>query len=143
MTAFAFPPDGSFFINIERHIDSLHNAITVYHSKDFLIASQLMLDDNVNVCDIEYDSKTENYYVLGFRSGMESNGYFVGKYRNNAITDTVEISESVFDFHRIYLRLKRMGFTDKAYEWSYCDCELEKLKNQNTTLSNLYNSYSN
>jgi len=37
--------------------------------------------------------------------------------------------------------LEIMGFSEKAYEWSYMDCELDKLKSMNHTLANLYKHY--
>lgn len=87
--------------------------------------------------DIEFDKVSKEYFVLG--SSGENEGYdFVGKYKDNSITDIVEISEDEWNFCNKYKHLELMGFTEKAYEWSYIDCELVKLKNMNLSLAKIH-----
>lgn len=135
---FCFSEDSKYFINIERQGDDLHSAISVYSTNDFSRVSQLLIEEDAMIDCIEFDDNTKEYYVLGFVRGDPIHG-FVAKYKNNPVVDKVEITENEYDFYDSYLRLKIMGFTEKAYEWSYIECELEKLKRMNHSLAKLYN----
>jgi hypothetical protein len=66
---------------------------------------------------------------------------FVAKFEDNQINHITAISENEYDFYRSYKHLERMGFSEKAYQWSYIDCELDKLKTTSHTLANLYMHY--
>ena len=92
---------------------------------------------------IEFDRITNSYYVLGFmrvENRVIENG-FVAEFEYNQIKNITVISEKEYDFYRSYKHLEISGFTKKAYEWSYMDCELDKLKSMNHTLANLYKHY--
>ncbi len=140
---FCFSPDGKIFINIERQKDSLHSAISVYNTTDFSLANQILLGEDMMLDQIEFDEATRSYYVLGFmrnNNGVLDYG-FVAKFEDNQIKDITAISGNEYKFYYWYKHLKIMGFTEKAYEWSYIDCEFEKIKSMNHTLANLYKYY--
>ncbi|MBO5262493.1 MAG: hypothetical protein J6B45_05545 [Clostridia bacterium] len=88
-----FSSDGKQFLNIERQIDDLHNALSVYDTKDFSRVSQWMLGEDMAINYIE--ERENEYYVIGF-CGDESeicDTFFVGKYKNNSIIDALTIPE--------------------------------------------------
>lgn len=140
---FCFSPDGKFFINIERQKDDLHSAISVYNTTDFSLANQVLLGEDMMLDHIEFDKTTNTYYVLGFEradNGVISHG-FVAKFEENQIKNITALSINEYNFYRSYKHLEIMGFSEKAYEWSYMNCALEKLKSLNYTLANLYKLY--
>ena len=138
---FCFSPDGKYFINVERQGDDLHSAISVYDTDDFTRISQLLLGDRMMISHIELVDG--EYYVLGFMRG--SNGVlsdcFVGKFTENDIKEVHLISEREHEFYNDYFSLKIMGFTEKAYEWDHFEITLDKLKNANHSLANLWKYY--
>lgn len=140
---FCFSPDAKTFFNVERQKDDLHSAISVYDTTDFSLAKQVLLGEDMMLTHIEFDRVTNSYYVLGF---MRDNNLvfehgFVAKFEDNKIKNITAISENEYEFYHWYKHLEIMGFTEKAYEWSYMDCELDKLKSINHTLANLYKYY--
>lgn len=137
---FCFSPDGKYFINIELQGDDLHSAVSVYNTDDFSRVSQLLLEESVMLDHIEFDYNTNEYYVLGVVHGDVIHG-LVAKYKDNSVVDKIEIAESEYDFYRSYIALKMSGFTEKTYEWSYMDDELDELKSMNLTLAKLYDEH--
>ena len=137
---FCFSPDGKYFINIELQGDDVHSAVSVYNTEDFSRVSQLLLEDRVMLNHIEFDYNTNEYYVLGVDHGDVIHG-LVAKYKDNSVVDKIEIAESEYDFYRSYMALKMSGFTEKTYEWSYMDDELDELKSMNLTLAKLYDEH--
>lgn len=137
---FCFSPDGKYFINIELQGDDVHSAVSVYNTEDFSRVSQLLLEDRVMLNHIEFDYNTNEYYVLGVVHGDVIHG-LVAKYKDNSVVDKIEIAESEYDFYRSYMALKMSGFTEKTYEWSYMDDELDELKSMNLTLAKLYDEH--
>lgn len=137
---FCFSPDGNFFINLESHgKDGLQSAITLYSTTDFSIISQLKLDSNTCPLHVEFDDITGECYILGLIRGYRISG-FIGKHKNNAIVDRIEINENDCDFYNAYFDLKMDGFTEKSHK---CSClenkSLDELKTMNISLSELYN----
>ena len=141
---FCFSPDGKLFFNIERQKDSLHSAISVYDTTDFSFANQIESGEYMMLNHIEFDKATNTYYVLGFTRGANKviKHGFVAEFQNNQIKNITAIPENEHNFYRSYKHLEIMGFSKKAYEWSYIDCDLDKLKSMNYTLANLYKHYS-
>lgn len=137
---FCFSHDGKYFINIELQGDDLHSAVSVYNTDDFSRVSQLRLEEKVMLNHIEFDYNTNEYYVLGVVHGDAIHG-LVAKYKDNSVVDKIEIAESELDFYQSYMALKMMGFTEKKYEWSYMDDELNELKGMNCSLAGLYNKH--
>lgn len=138
---FCFSHGGKYFVNLESHgKDGLQCAVTLYDTESFSIVSQLMLDNDVVLSHIEFDDNTDEYYVLGLNRGRHI-VCFIAKYKNNAIVDKIEISEKEYDFYNSYFVLKMEGFTEKSYEWSYLENELNELKSANYSLSQLYKQY--
>ena len=140
---FCFSPDGKLFFNVERQKDSLHSAISVYTTTDFSLANQILFGEDMMLDYIEFDKATNAYYVLGFmrdENHVIAHG-FVAKFENATIKNITAISEKEYEFYRSYKHLEIMGFSEKAYEWAYIDCELDKLKSMNHTLANLYHHY--
>ena len=140
---FCFSPDGKYFINIERQKDDLHSAISVYDTSDFSLMNRILLGEDRMLDHIEFDKATNTYYVLGFMrdaDGIIDHG-FVAVFEENQMKNITVIPKNEYDFYRAYKRLELMGFSEKAYKWSYIDCELDKLKSGNHTLANLYTHY--
>ena len=140
---FCFSPDGKMFFNVERQKDDLHSAISIYDTTDFSLSNQILLGEDMMLDHIEFDKETNKYYVLGFMRNADliiEHG-FVAEFEDNQIKNITAISENEYDFYRSYKHLEIMGFSKKAYEWSYMDCELDKLKSMNHTLANLYKHY--
>lgn len=140
---FCFSPDGKLFINIERQKDDLHSAISIYDTTDFSRVNQITIGEDMMLRSIEYDEETNAYYVLGFMRGADrviTHG-FVAVFEDNQIKNIVAVPENEYDFYVPYMSLKLMGFTEKAYKWSFMDCGLEDLKSMNYTLASLYKHY--
>lgn len=137
---FCFSLDGKYFINIELQGDDLHCAISVYNTDDFSRVSQLFLEESVMLNHIEFDYSTKEYYVLGIVRGDVNHG-LIAKYQGDSVVDLIKIAESEYDFYLSYMALKMMGFTEKTYEWSYMDDELDELKSMNCSLAGLYNKH--
>ena len=138
---FCFSSDGKYFINVERQGDSLHSAISVYDTNNFMRISQLLFGDKVTASHIELTD--DEYYVLGFMRGDDGvlSDCYVGKFANNEIKDVKIISEREYEFYNDYLDLKLMGFTEKAYEWSHFEISLDKLRSAGYSLAKLWKYY--
>lgn len=138
---FCFSADGKYFINLERQGDDLHSAISIYNTEDFSKVSQMLLGESMMVSHIELADG--EYYVLGFMRGADLvlPDRFVGKFANNEIQDILFISEQEHEFYDDYLRLKTMGFTERAYEWDHFEVGLDKLKKADHSLATLWNYY--
>lgn len=140
---FCFSPQSDIFVNIERQKDDLHSAISFYNTVDFSLIHQTLIDDGMMVDHIEFDQNTGSYYVLGYDRNRDEKDIFcfVAKLDNHQIINLTPLSELEYDFYSSYLDLRLMGFTEKAYAWSYIDCDLDKLKTMNHTLAKLYMWY--
>lgn len=143
---FCFSPDGELFINIERHKDDLHSAVSFYKTLDFSLVNQIDLGEDMVLDCIEFDKNTNTYYVLGFNRDKDFiNVYdFVAKLEDYQIKDITPVPDDEFRFYRSYKSLERTGFTEKKYKWSYLsyiDYKLNDLKSMNLTLANLYEKY--
>lgn len=140
---FCFSPDGKFFLNVERQKDELLSAISVYNTTDFSLVDQVYFSDDMMLNHIEFDKATNTCFVLGFM--RDDNGIFnygfVAKFEEKQIKNISTISKNEYDFYRSYKNLEIMGFSEKAYEWSYVDCEIDKLKSMNHSLAKLYMHY--
>ncbi len=137
---FCFSPDGQFFINIGCGKDCLHSTIYVYSTSDFSLINQFVIDDKILLHHIEFDENTNSYYVLGFIRGDDDvfqNG-FVAKFENQQINDVLILEKEEFEFFRAYKSLELSGFTEKKYQWTYIDYELQELKSMNHTLAKLH-----
>ena len=141
---FCFSSDGKEFYNIERHIDSTKTALSIYDTSDFSLKRRILDKDFSRVLSgIEYDDKTKSFFLIGYlrnKDGIASK-FYVGKLNGNELDDVVSISQNEHDFYLSYIRLKMSGFSEKAYQWSFFDIELEKLKNANHSLSKLWHYY--
>lgn len=141
---FCFSPDGKEFYNIEKHIDSTKTGLSVYDTNDFSLKKRILDKDYTRVLTgIEYDVETKTVFLLGFlrdKNGV-ANKFFVGKLDDDELDDVICISRNEHDFYEKYLHLKISGFSDKAYQWSYIDIELEILKNADYSLSKLWHHY--
>ncbi len=80
---FCFSPDSSELYNIERHVDSLKTALSIYDTRDFSLKKRILHEDFSTVlCEIEYDSSTDAYYILGFKRDKScgvASDFFIGK----------------------------------------------------------------
>ena len=141
---FCFSSDGKEFYNIERQIDSLKTALSVYGTRDFKLKRRILDSDYSRVLTaIEYDVETKTVFLMFFlrnKDGVASK-YFVGKLNGDELDDVINISQKEHDFYREFIDLKLLGFSDKAYQWSNIDMELEKLKISDYSLYKLWHHY--
>ena len=141
---FCFSADGKEFYNIERQIDTCKTALSIYNTSDFSLKKRILDKDYSRVLTgIECDIEAETVFLLGFlrdKHGSASK-YFVGRLNGDELDDVINISRNEHDFYGRYLHLKMLGFSDKAYQWSYFDIDLEVLKNADYSLSKLWHHY--
>ncbi|MDD2533286.1 MAG: hypothetical protein PHC86_01130 [Eubacteriales bacterium] len=118
---FCFSKDGSFFYNIERHIDSCKTCLSIYRTSDFRRIKQLFLDNSSIVLDsIEYDSDKDNIYILGFMRG-DSGGFdygFVALLIDERLYNVTRLANDVYEYISGFKHLELFGFTSKAKKWS-------------------------
>lgn len=140
---FCFSPDGRYFINVERHGDCLHSAVSVYDTTDFSLVHRLHGGDGMMFSEIEYDRATDSYYVLGAVRGedMICTRGFVAKYEDGQLRNLTEISMNEKTFYRSYLSLKRSGFAEKSFAWSYLRVSLDEAKSLDHSLAKIYAYY--
>lgn len=143
---FCFSSDGSKFFNIERQIDTLKTALSIYDTKDFSLNKRILDKDfSCVLTGIDLETKTETIFLLGYIRNEEgvASEFFVGKLncKTDAIDDIVSITKNEHDFYRRYISLKMSGFSAKKYDGSYFDIELEELKKRDYSLSKLWKQY--
>jgi len=137
---FCFTDDSKHFINIERHIDELHNSVVWYDAQTFEKVNSFQMNGTDHLDDIEQGTDGQ-LYVLGYFREKRQNRYFVGIITKDGITDWQTITLSEYDFYWHCLNLKRCGFTDKACEWTHGEYDFEKIKNGNYSLKRLFDYY--
>lgn len=139
-----FSPSGKYFLNIEMHKTDLDTALSIYDTSDFSLIKRITQENNICLDLIEYDTQTDNYYMLGFeriRQGKEIVNVqnFVCLWENDKITNPQYITEKEYDFYRHYIRAKILGFTKQSViEDEY---DLDKLKSYNYSLAKLWHYY--
>ncbi|MBQ0083521.1 MAG: hypothetical protein KBS52_01995 [Clostridiales bacterium] len=115
---FCFSPDSRRFINIERHGDSLHSAISFYNTEDFSLENRIFCEDNIMLEEIEYNPGDNEFYVLGFyrnEAGVFSFP-FIGKLKNYEITDRVAIEKNEYELLETVFAAKRRGTAPSEYK---------------------------
>ena len=138
---FCFSPDSKYLINVERQIDDLHSAISVYDTADFSLVGRMCFDKNIMLDYIEYDVASDSYYVLGYERFEHENKDFVTQVVDLQLKNITYISREDYELYHHYKNLEIMGFTKKAYEWSFLDCSFEEIKAKNCSLAELYKRY--
>lgn len=95
---FCFSSDGKYLLNIERHGDDLHSAISVYDTADLSLASRVLQGEAMMIEHIR--ALDGRYYVLGFLRGddLTIRSHCVAKYENGRVCDVFEITEAEYDF---------------------------------------------
>jgi hypothetical protein len=143
---FCFSSDGSKFFNIERQIDNLKTALSIYDTKDFSLKKRILDKDfSCVLTGIDLETKTETIFLLGYIRNEEgvASEFFVGKLNceTDAIDDIVSITKNEHDFYRRCISLKMSGFSAKSYQLYHFDIELEELKKRDYSLSKLWKQY--
>ena len=117
-----FSPDGKYFYSIESHAKSSKTLLAKYKTDDFSLVRQLFADrERFRLSVIEYDENTDCSYVLGILYSLETkmaNTWFVARLVNDELVDIRYVTEGERDFADAVNRLKVMGYTEKAFEWS-------------------------
>lgn len=138
---FCFSPDGEYFYNIERHIDSCKTRLTVYDTRDFQVCRHLFEDDySVVLSHIEFDMKRNSFFVLGFIRGSEGviEYGFVSAFVEDKLEKITRLTDEEYEYIQGYKALEIMGFTEKAKEWSglkYDGYNLENIEQKELLLS--------
>lgn len=138
---FCFSPDSKYLINLERHQDSLHSAVAVYETNNFSLVNRTYFDKSIMLYNIECDAASGSYYVLGFERTEHGNKDFVAQVVDLQLNNITYVSAEDFELYHSYKNLEIMGFTQKAYQWSFLDCSLEELKSMKCSLAELYKRY--
>ena len=122
---FAFTPDGRYFCNIEKPVNSCQTQLGIYDGASFDKVNTLFADEQKTVFEeLEFDGgETRVAYVLGFMRGDIGGvfGYgFVGKLdiENGTLTNIRAIDEERYNYLRWYKSWERSGFTEKSLEWN-------------------------
>ena len=151
-----FSPDGKYFYSIESHTNTSKTLLAKYKTDDFSLVCQLFSDrERFRLSAIEYDENTDCYYVLGILYSPETkmaNTWFVAKLVDDELVDMRYITEGERDFGNAVNRLKVMGYTEKAFQWSafrykkeYDDrykISLDEIKALNYSLATLWKNAS-
>lgn len=121
---FAFTPDGKYFYNIEKPVDSTQTQLSVYDAEAFEKVNTLFADEEKMVLDsIEFDAETGIAYLLGFMrddaDGVFAYG-FVGKLdvENGSVTELHSLDKKRYDYLHWYKSWEESGFTEKSLEYS-------------------------
>ena len=148
-----FSPDGKYFYNIENHDWSNSKSLLAkYNTSDFSLVGQLFADrEHLRITHIDYDETNNCYYILGIIYSPETkigNKYFISRLVNDELVDVQYVTESNQSFYGEINRLKTMGFTEKAFQWSsfqykkeYDDkfkISLDEVKNLDCSLARLW-----
>lgn len=121
---FAFIPDGRWFYNIEKPINSCQTQLSIYDAESFEKVSTLFPDERkMFLNSIEFDRGTGVGYVLGFMrdDAEESFDYgFVGKLdvKRGSVTELRALDKKQYDYLHWYKSWEASGFTEKSFEWN-------------------------
>lgn len=122
---FAFTPDGMYFCNIEKPVNSCQTQLGIYDGASFEKVNTIFADEQKTVFEeLEfYGAEAHVAYVLGFMRGEAGGAFgygFVGKLdiENGALTDIRAIGEEQYNYLRWYKSWERSGFTEKSLEWN-------------------------
>lgn len=134
---FCFSKDGKYFINIELQTDGISCAVSVYNTDDFSVVSRLFPDEETVLNHIEYDEEADSFFVLGWIRGEHGYG-FVAVFEKNTLNEVTRLTQNEYDFYQSYKHLEMMGFTEKAFQWSYMDGSLSEFTGKDYTLAKLF-----
>lgn len=139
---FCFSPDGNEFYNIERQTNSCISALSFYDTKDFSLKKRLFLEDIfTELSDIEYDTKSAVFYIIGFfrdKKSRVANERYIAKLINDEMKDVVIITNKEYVNCIEYKRLQRMGFSKLAREYFETNPEY-KSSDEDWSLSHIHN----
>ena len=140
---FCFSDDGKQFVNIDRHKDSLHYAISIYHTSDFSLVEQVHFDDYTALEHIEFDGNTNTLYVLGYmRDENKVFDYgFIAVFAENELCNITPITAKEHEFYNEYKNLEMMGFSEYAVENTDLEGDIDELKATHPSLKELYMNY--
>ena len=140
-----FSPDGKKLYNIEGNINPCNSSVSIYNMTELTREKRFFYEEeNLSVQMVEYGKETNEIYLLGYLRDKETgvaSEYFVGKLKDDNLKEVASISQKTHMFYDQYKDLEALGFTEKAYKWSYIDMELEKLKKGQFSLENLWKKY--
>lgn len=117
---FAFTPDGKYFYNIEKPVNSYLTQLSIYDTESFKKVNTLFTGERKMFIDnIEFDNETGICYVLGFMHG-DADGGFVGKLdvESGSVTDLHPLDRKQYDYLWWYKSWEQRGFTEKSLEWN-------------------------
>lgn len=118
---FAFTPDGAYFYNIEKPVQSTRTQLTVYRTSDFEVCGVYFADDRELVLEaLEYDPESGTCYILGFQRNAQG-GFdhgFLGCFADGAISGAKPLERRKYDYLSAYKHWESSGFTEKKFEWS-------------------------
>ena len=121
---FGFTPDGKYFYNIEKPVDSCQTQLGIYDAESFEKVNTLFANESkMALKNLEFDKETGVCYVLGFMrddsSGVFDYG-FVGKLdaESSSVTDLHALDTKQYDYLKWYKVWEETGFTEKALKWN-------------------------
>lgn len=121
---FAFTPDGKYFYNIEKPVNSCQTQLGIYDAESFEKVRTLFTNERKMILDdLEFDIGTGIVYVLGFMRDRFDKVFdygFVGKldFEHGSVIDLHALDKKQYYYLRWYKSWEREGFTEKSFEWS-------------------------
>ncbi len=117
-----FSPDSKRLYNIEQYPEVGMTRLSVYNTEDFTVKTRISdIDQKIILNYIEYDQLTDRYYLLGYERNNQliADHFFVTFLNGENLADKRYIPEKEWWFLLGFKALQGMGFTEKAYHWSY------------------------
>ena len=140
---FAFTPDGRYFYNIEKPVNSCQTQLSIYDAVSFERMNTLFTNEKKMVLDnLEFDKETGVCYILRFMRS-DANGVFnygfVGKLdvERGSVTDCHALDAKQYYYLQWYKAWEETGFTEKEFEWNPLN-KLERI--EPTSIKEIFDS---
>lgn len=134
---FAFTPNGKYFYNIEKSLNSLSSKLVVYDTVNYkVIDSYFNEDDSLKLDIIEFDT-SNNCYILGYKmnlKGIFKHG-FIGIFKDGKIINQKFMNSKRYKNILYFKKVNNNEPTKKYIERNYTE---KYNKEKWTTLSEEY-----
>lgn len=107
--------------------------VAKYNTSDFSLIGQLFSDKEwFLLSDIEYDKKTDSYYVLVILYSLETKmayKWFISRLINDELVDIRYVTQSDKDFYGEVNRLKKLALLKKHFNGHHSDIKRNMMIN--------------
>jgi len=122
---FAFTPNGKYFYNIEKYLNSSSSKLVVYDSVNYkVVDSYFNEDDSLKLDIIEFDT-SNNCYILGYKmnsKGMFKHG-FIGIFQDGKIINQKFMNgkryKNILYFKKVNVNEPTKKYIEKNYSEKY------------------------